>query len=123
MQRSPQMVVGLLGILKAGATYVPLDPAYPQNGCVQLADSTPAVRPESPDPPGRCWKRLHKSCRGRFRSLTSMVIADTVGAAVGREPRSGIAWSDLRPSGLHHLHSGSTGRPKGIAVATHRSSI
>ena len=29
MERSPEMVVGLLGILKAGAAYVPLDPAFP----------------------------------------------------------------------------------------------
>src|SRR4051812_33338904 len=29
MERSPEMVVGLLGILKAGGAYVPLDPAYP----------------------------------------------------------------------------------------------
>jgi non-ribosomal peptide synthetase component F len=30
MERSLEMVVGLLGILKAGAAYVPLDPAYPK---------------------------------------------------------------------------------------------
>ena len=29
MERSLEMVVGLLGILKAGGAYVPLDPAYP----------------------------------------------------------------------------------------------
>ncbi len=30
MERSVDMVVGLLGVLKAGGAYVPLDPAYPQ---------------------------------------------------------------------------------------------
>jgi amino acid adenylation domain-containing protein/thioester reductase-like protein len=30
VERSPDMMIGLLGILKAGAAYVPLDPAYPQ---------------------------------------------------------------------------------------------
>ena len=30
LERSLDMVVGLLGVLKAGAAYVPLDPAYPQ---------------------------------------------------------------------------------------------
>jgi non-ribosomal peptide synthetase component F len=30
MERSLEMVVGILGILKAGAAYVPLDPAYPR---------------------------------------------------------------------------------------------
>jgi non-ribosomal peptide synthetase component F len=29
LERSPEMIVGLLGILKAGGAYVPLDPAYP----------------------------------------------------------------------------------------------
>ena len=29
MERSLEMVVGMLGILKAGAAYVPLDPQYP----------------------------------------------------------------------------------------------
>lgn len=30
LERSPEMMVGLLGILKAGGAYVPLDPAYPE---------------------------------------------------------------------------------------------
>jgi non-ribosomal peptide synthetase component F len=29
-ERTPDMVVGLLGILKAGGAYVPLDPSYPK---------------------------------------------------------------------------------------------
>ena len=30
VERSAELVVGMLGILKAGAAYVPLDPAYPR---------------------------------------------------------------------------------------------
>ena len=44
MERSPEMVVGLLGILKAGAGYVPLDPAYPvERLSYMLRDSTAVV--------------------------------------------------------------------------------
>ncbi len=40
MERSLEMVVGLLGILKAGGAYVPLDPAYPQERLAfMLADA------------------------------------------------------------------------------------
>ena len=42
VERSLDMVVGLLGILKAGGAYVPLDPAYPQERLAfMLADSQP----------------------------------------------------------------------------------
>ena len=31
IERSPEMIIGLIGILKAGGAYLPLDPAYPQD--------------------------------------------------------------------------------------------
>lgn len=31
VDRSPEMIIGLLGILKAGGAYLPLDPAYPED--------------------------------------------------------------------------------------------
>jgi amino acid adenylation domain-containing protein len=44
MQRSPEMVVGLLGILKAGGAYVPLDPGDPQERLAfMLKDSAPVA--------------------------------------------------------------------------------
>ena len=40
VERSPEMVVGLLGILKAGAAYLPLDPNYPRERLAfMLADA------------------------------------------------------------------------------------
>ncbi|MCF5710769.1 AMP-binding protein, partial [Pseudomonas syringae] len=44
VERSPEMIVGLLGILKAGAGYVPIDPAYPADRLAYLLkDSAPAA--------------------------------------------------------------------------------
>ena len=44
LERSLEMVVGLLGILKAGGAYVPLDPAYPQERLAfMLKDAQAAV--------------------------------------------------------------------------------
>ncbi|MBQ4783339.1 AMP-binding protein, partial [Pectobacterium versatile] len=44
LERSPDMVVGLLGILKAGAVYVPLDPSYPaERLAYMLDDAAPIV--------------------------------------------------------------------------------
>ena len=43
-ERSPEMVIGLLGILKAGAAYLPLDPGYPaERLAFMLADAQAAV--------------------------------------------------------------------------------
>ena len=44
VERSPEMVVGLLGILKAGGAYLPLDPDYPaERLAFMLADAGAAV--------------------------------------------------------------------------------
>ena len=40
MERSIDMVVGLLGILKAGGAYVPLDPSYPKERLAFMLEDT-----------------------------------------------------------------------------------
>src|SRR2546425_4295249 len=44
MERSIEMIVGILGILKAGGAFVPLDPAYPEERLkLMLSDANPSV--------------------------------------------------------------------------------
>ena len=57
LARSAEMVVGLLGILKAGAAYLPLDPDYPaERLAYMLRDAQPAcVFTTAPDRSGPAW--------------------------------------------------------------------
>ncbi|HEX3529114.1 MAG TPA: amino acid adenylation domain-containing protein, partial [Thermoanaerobaculia bacterium] len=93
LERSPEMVVGILGVLAAGAAYVPLDPAYPEERLsFILADS---------------GARL-------------VVRQEEIAAAAAIRPRSPEV--EPGPDDLAYLiyTSGSTGRPKGVGV-THRN--
>jgi len=112
-ERSIDMVVGMLGTLKAGAAYVPLDPHYPEDRLrYMLDDAAPAalITQEGLDP-----------IRTQNKLLTLSLDRD---------------WDDIRQRADHNLGSvglcagmrdlayviytsGSTGRPKGVMVTHH----
>ncbi|CAN1601651.1 amino acid adenylation domain-containing protein [Pseudomonas mediterranea] len=105
-RRSPEMVIGLLGILKAGAAYVPLDPQYPaQRLAHMLADSAPKalVRQQSldglPVPQG----------------LSTLELGSP---ALLQQPAHDPQVSELNAGHLAYViyTSGSTGLPKGVMV-------
>jgi amino acid adenylation domain-containing protein len=110
VERSLDMVVGLLGILKSGAAYLPLDPAYPkQRLAFMIEDSrAPLV-------------------------LTQASVADVLPAGAFDRIRLDTDWpaiagesgDDFRgsagPASLAYViyTSGSTGTPKGVAIEHH----
>ncbi|SMR84145.1 non-ribosomal peptide synthetase, partial [Stenotrophomonas sp. yr243] len=108
VERSVDMIVGVLGILKAGAAYVPLDPAYPDaHLSYLLQDSNPLALVTQP--------LLHERLATLAPSLPVMDIRDVLLRNLSTQP-------PIVP-GLeaHHLAyviytSGSTGRPKGVMV-------
>ncbi|PSJ18787.1 non-ribosomal peptide synthetase [Nitrosomonas supralitoralis] len=107
VERSIDMVVGLLATLKAGGAYVPLDPAYPwerlnhmiTDSAIELLLTQSHVR-----------KRIPYAEERHVVELDTLDLAD---------------WSENNP--VVHLHgehlayiiytSGSTGKPKGVGVA------
>ncbi len=113
MERSLELVVGVLGILKAGGGYVPLDPGYPvERLAYMLEDSgAPVLLGQE-----RLQDRMPES--GAMRVL---VDADWERIkAYGAEPLPELADPDHLACVLYT--SGSTGRPKGV-MDSHRCVI
>ena len=112
MERSLEMVVGLLGIMKAGGAYVPLDPSDPaQRLAYMLEDSAPvALLTQAP-------------VRGGLPALDVPVVVLELqdrASMIAREPKHNPDASalGLTSSNLAYViyTSGSTGLPKGVMV-------
>ncbi|WP_062349702.1 non-ribosomal peptide synthetase [Herbidospora yilanensis] len=101
VDRSAEMVVALLGVLKAGAAYLPLDPGYPAARIAMvLEDSGAAAALTRP--------HLRDSLPG-FRGPVVDVDGATGDAGGRRDARAYVLYT-----------SGSTGRPKGVVIS-HRA--
>jgi amino acid adenylation domain-containing protein/non-ribosomal peptide synthase protein (TIGR01720 family) len=129
MNRSIEMVVALLGILKAGAAYVPLDPAYPAERLrMMIEDSGVQVI--------LTQELLREKLSGVSFPLSvvddelpptsnpqppTILFIDTDRPKIARESDANLG-VEVDPSNLAYVlfTSGSTGRPKGIAIE-HRS--
>ncbi|HEX9939387.1 MAG TPA: amino acid adenylation domain-containing protein [Longimicrobium sp.] len=108
VERSLEMVVGLLAVLKAGGGYVPLDPGYPEDRLrYTLADSSPALL------------LTQDALRERFAGLDLPVLAlDGDAPAWADQPETNPGRQDVGPEHLAYViyTSGSTGQPKGVMV-------
>ncbi|MBW8879247.1 MAG: amino acid adenylation domain-containing protein, partial [Acidobacteria bacterium] len=109
LERSVEMAVAILGVLKAGAAYVPLDPAYPQERLAfLLADSRlPVVLTQD-----SLGALLPQPAAG-----TRVVFVDRDAERIARERASAprVAVSAEHPAYVIYT-SGSTGQPKGVVV-------
>ena len=107
MERSPELLVALLGVLKAGGAYVPLDPAYPQERLAYMLEDSGAgvlisqsvLLPNVP------------------QSNAAVLALDAEWGRIAQEPHH-RPQAEVSPKNLAYIiyTSGSTGRPKGVAV-------
>src|SRR6266850_3384744 len=107
LERSVELVVGILGILKAGGAYVPLDPDYPQERLAfMLEDSAPAV-----------LLTQHRLVEQLPSYWAPTVCLDTDWGSIAREGKEDLASAvDIHHAAYVIYTSGSTGQPKGVMV-------
>ncbi len=110
LERSPRMIVAILGVLKAGACYVPMDLAYPKDRLSFMLEDTRAPILVTQD-----------SLLGSIPSTTSKVIS--LDADQQQDQLSGpgnpIRVGTAENTAYIIYTSGSTGKPKGVLVTHH----
>ena len=114
VERSAATMIGLLGILKTGATYVPLDPNHPLDRIEYvLADAQVAI----------ILTQQQLVDRISSRSAVELICLDTDWAKIATQPIS-TPIVDIDPDQIAYLiyTSGSTGKPKGVE-ARHRGVV
>ncbi|HLP48669.1 MAG TPA: condensation domain-containing protein, partial [Candidatus Kapabacteria bacterium] len=110
--RSIEMIVGILGILKSGGAYLPIDPEYPQERIYyMLADSGAQLLVTNNDKEDEKVKKWEGD-----KIFLESIIHDS--NHLKRRPRSGHSSFSIQPSNLAYIiyTSGTTGKPKGVLV-------
>ncbi|WP_437966992.1 amino acid adenylation domain-containing protein [Sorangium sp. So ce260] len=107
VERSAELILALLGVLKAGAAYVPVDPKFPRERLRAVVEDSGARVVITQEP----WA-------GAFDGPgPALLFLDRDAAALAGEPDAPLG-ETARPGNIAYLiyTSGSTGRPKGVAV-------
>ncbi|HEY2740310.1 MAG TPA: amino acid adenylation domain-containing protein, partial [Thermoanaerobaculia bacterium] len=115
VERSGALLVSMLGILKAGAAYLPLDPDYPRERLSWMLEDS-----------GALLLLTQESLASRLPPSQARVVRldaqwEEIMAGAGEEPAVGRATSSADLAYVIYT-SGSTGRPKGVAVP-HRAVV
>ncbi|WP_193173806.1 non-ribosomal peptide synthetase [Nisaea nitritireducens] len=110
LERSPELIVTLLGILKAGAAYLPLDPTYPADRLRFMLEHS-----------GASALVTRTDCSGNLPdSGARQILLDRNGPGIARAPDDPLPATTRDGAGGRLAYvmytSGSTGRPKAVAV-------
>jgi amino acid adenylation domain-containing protein len=112
-ERSVEMVVGMIAVLKAGGGYVPLDPSYPKARNELILEDAKA-------PLLLTQQHLIES----LPAITAeLIFVDALAALLAEESAESVR-SGTQPHNIGYVlyTSGSTGTPKGVVLA-HRSAV
>lgn len=108
LDRSTDMVVAMLGVLKSGGAYVPLDPTHPPARlALMLADARASVL------------LTHDHLVKDLPSTEALIVClDTERATIAAEPQTNLSSCVDGDNSAYVIYtSGSTGRPKGVQVS------
>jgi amino acid adenylation domain-containing protein len=106
LESSTDMIVAMLGILKAGAAYVPVDTHYPADRIQYLLEDS-----------GCKLVITTEGCRNLIPANTEIICLEKLATLLETQQDENMA-TDLQPSGLAYViyTSGSTGLPKGVMI-------
>ena len=107
LERSPQMIISLLAVLKAGGAYLPVDPEYPQERIDYMLTDSQAQ-----------WLITSKHLKEKFEHFTGTIIAlETIEDQLTQFSEQNPQLVNT-PQNLAYIiyTSGSTGRPKGTML-------
>ncbi len=107
MERTPEMIVGILGILKAGAAYLPLDAAYPK-------ERVSFILRDAQTPLLLTQRRLAENLSGLE---IDVVFLDADWEMLARESEENLSNEATSDNLAYVIYtSGSTGNPKGVMI-------
>ncbi|HEY0143903.1 MAG TPA: amino acid adenylation domain-containing protein [Thermoanaerobaculia bacterium] len=115
MERSLEMMVGIMGVVQAGAAYLPVDPAAPDGALAYMLQDSGARFVLTQDP----FKHRLRSLLARDAQLLAL---DTQWLEIHKSAASGTApRQDVQPDHAASVTypSGSAGKPRGILIEHH----
>jgi amino acid adenylation domain-containing protein/non-ribosomal peptide synthase protein (TIGR01720 family) len=108
LDRSPDLIISLLAILKTGAAYLPLDPKFPADRLHYMLENSRAVMLLTEEKYKNVWQG----------ELARMLVTEEIKPAIANEKvdEPNIA---IKPGDLAYIiyTSGSTGKPKGVQIS------
>lgn len=108
VERSLEMVIGILAILKAGGAYVPMDPAYPEDRVAFILQDTESK-----------IILTHRHLQDKLKALDANILSIALDDEITVQEKSNLP-NQLHPNHLAYViyTSGTTGMPKGV-LQTH----